>query len=82
MTVYHHHHHQLYELGLVTCSNSKIFLKLRIHSSNGSTTQIWPWPPPLRFLNHTELDTHTVGLLWTSDQPIAEASTYTGQHNI
>jgi hypothetical protein len=23
-----------------------------------------------------------VGLLWTSDQPIAEASTYTGQHNI
>jgi hypothetical protein len=26
--------------------------------------------------------THTVGLLWTSDQPVAEASTYTGQHNI
>jgi hypothetical protein len=25
---------------------------------------------------------HTVGLLWTSDKPIAEASTYTGQHNI
>jgi hypothetical protein len=24
---------------------------------------------------------HTVGLLWTSDQPIAKASTYTGQHN-
>jgi hypothetical protein len=23
---------------------------------------------------------HTVGLLWTSDQPVAEASTYTGQH--
>jgi hypothetical protein len=23
-----------------------------------------------------------VGLLWTSDQPVAEASTYTGQHNI
>jgi hypothetical protein len=22
---------------------------------------------------------HTVGLLWTSDQPVAEASTYTGQ---
>jgi hypothetical protein len=21
---------------------------------------------------------HTVGLLWTSDQPVAEASTYTG----
>jgi hypothetical protein len=25
---------------------------------------------------------HTVGLLWTSDQPVAVASTYTGQHNL
>jgi hypothetical protein len=25
---------------------------------------------------------HTVGFLWTSDQPLAENSTYTGQHNI
>jgi hypothetical protein len=25
---------------------------------------------------------HKVGLLWTSDQPVAEASTYTEQHNI
>jgi hypothetical protein len=25
---------------------------------------------------------HTIGLLWTSDQPVAETSTYTGQHNI
>jgi hypothetical protein len=25
---------------------------------------------------------HTVGLLWTSDQPVAETSTYTGQRNI
>jgi hypothetical protein len=25
---------------------------------------------------------HTVGLLCTSDQPVAETSTYTGQHNI
>jgi hypothetical protein len=24
---------------------------------------------------------HTVGLLWTSDQPVAETSIYTGQHN-
>jgi hypothetical protein len=23
----------------------------------------------------------SVGLLWTSDQPVARASTYTGQHN-
>jgi hypothetical protein len=33
------------------------------------------------FLYHIQL-THTVGLLWTSVQPVAEASTYTGQHNI
>jgi hypothetical protein len=25
---------------------------------------------------------HTVGLIWTNDQPVAETSTYTGQHNI
>jgi hypothetical protein len=25
---------------------------------------------------------HTVGLLWTSDQLVAETSTYTGQHKI
>jgi hypothetical protein len=25
---------------------------------------------------------HTVGLLWTSDQPVSETSIYTGQHNI
>jgi hypothetical protein len=24
---------------------------------------------------------HTIGLLWTSDQPVAETSTCTGQHN-
>jgi hypothetical protein len=31
------------------------------------------------FLDHIQL-THTVGLLWTSDHPAVEASTYTGQH--
>jgi hypothetical protein len=46
----------------------------------GATAQIGPWPPLLRFLNHTIR--HTIELLWTSDQPVAEASTYTGQHNI
>jgi hypothetical protein len=25
---------------------------------------------------------HTVGLLWTSDQPVSETATCTGQHNI
>jgi hypothetical protein len=37
------------------------------------------WPPVLGFLDHTYK--HTVELLWTSDQPVAEASTYTRQHN-
>jgi hypothetical protein len=31
------------------------------------------------FITHTYR--HTVGLLWTSDQPVAETSTYTGHHN-
>jgi hypothetical protein len=30
----------------------------------------------------TEVSLHTVGHPWTSDRPVAEASTYTGQHNI
>jgi hypothetical protein len=35
--------------------------------------------PPFGFLN---LVRHVVGLLWTSDQLVAKASTDTGQHNI
>jgi hypothetical protein len=35
----------------------------------------------LGFLDHIRL-TNTVGLLWTSYEPVAEASTYTRQHNI
>ena len=33
----------------------------------------------LRFLDHTQLDTHTqtAGLLWMSEQLVAESSTYT-----
>jgi hypothetical protein len=41
------------------------------------------WPPFSGFLDHTHTYKHTVGLLWTSDQPVVEASTYTEQqHNI
>jgi hypothetical protein len=45
------------------------------------------WPPFSGFLDLTHTHTHivyihAVGLLWTSDQPVAETSTYTGQHNI
>jgi hypothetical protein len=38
------------------------------------------WPPFSGFPDHTYR--HTVGLPWTSDQPVAETSTYTEQHNI
>jgi hypothetical protein len=34
------------------------------------------------FCDHAHTVRHTVGLLWTSDQPIIETCTYTGQHNI
>jgi hypothetical protein len=29
-----------------------------LHPSIGSTAQIGSWPPPLRFLSHTQSDTH------------------------
>jgi hypothetical protein len=46
-----------------------------------TTAHIWALSSSvLRFLDHAIR--HTVALLWTSDQPVAEASTYTGQHNI
>jgi hypothetical protein len=41
------------------CSSRKKRNRLKVeefHPSNGSTAQVWPWPPPLRFLNHTQLD--------------------------
>jgi hypothetical protein len=37
---------------------------------------------PFRVSVITHTIRHTVGLLWMSDHPVAEASTYTGQHNI
>ena len=35
----------------------------------------------LRSLDHTQLDTQSVGLLWTSDQPVAEAATCSTHNN-
>jgi hypothetical protein len=43
--------------------------------------QTWNMGPFQGFCDHTCIR-HTVGLLWTSDQPVAETSTCTGQHNI
>jgi hypothetical protein len=45
----------------------------------GTTAHIWALSSSvMRFLEHTQIR-HTVGLLWICDQPVAEASTYTGQ---
>jgi len=41
----------------------------------GATAQIWHRPPRLRFLDHRQLDTHAVGLLWTNDNLVSEATT-------
>jgi hypothetical protein len=38
--------------------------------------------PPFGVSVITRTIRHTVGLHWMSDQPVAETSTYTGQHNI
>jgi hypothetical protein len=61
--------------GIHLCKRSDLkrwTVRVIIHPS---TAQIGPWPPVLRFL--ILLFRHTVGLLWTSDQPVAKASTYT-----
>jgi hypothetical protein len=53
-----------------------------IHSFTCAYSPGWMdlWPPFSGFLNYTYR--HTIGLLWTSDQPVAETSSYTIQHNI
>jgi hypothetical protein len=59
---------------------STIFVK-RIHPYNRYTAQIWPYPPPFE-VSWSHTIGHSVKLLWTSDQPVAETSTYTGQYNM
>jgi hypothetical protein len=42
---------------------------------SGSAAQRWPWPPPPQGFLITHNDTpQSVGLLWTSDQLVAETS--------
>jgi hypothetical protein len=49
--------------------------------SSGTTALICAlFSSVLRFSNHTQL--HARQDSWMSDQPVAEASTYTEQHNI
>jgi hypothetical protein len=51
----------------------------------GATAQLWPRPPHCCVsislsLSHTHTHTHMVGLLWTSDQLVAEADTHSTQN--
>jgi hypothetical protein len=48
----------------------------------GTTSHIWALSYSLLRFHWSRIIRHTVGLLWTSDQPVAETSTCTGQHNI
>jgi hypothetical protein len=43
----------------------------------------WTFGLPFRgfWVSWSHIQGHTVRFLWTSDQPVAETSTYTGQHN-
>ena len=41
---------------------------------------LWRYSLVLRLLDHIQLDTHAVGLLWMSNRPVAEAATY-ATHN-
>jgi hypothetical protein len=49
-------------------------LPMALHPKLGLGLIFWCF-----LITHTHTDTS--GLLWTSDQPVAETSTYTGQHN-
>jgi hypothetical protein len=69
-------HKRKMESGLYIRLNKSIIIIIII---SGSTVLVRTFAAShWRFRN---LLKHTVGLLWTSDQPVAKASTYTGQHN-
>jgi hypothetical protein len=54
----------------------------KAYSSTGAYSPGWTFRLPFEVSVITHIKGHTVGLLWTSDQPVAETSTYTRQHNI
>jgi hypothetical protein len=54
---------------------------LHIHSFTGAYNPGWTYGLPSWGFLITHIQTHG-RLPWTSDQPVTETSTYTGQHNI
>jgi hypothetical protein len=63
------------EVGGVYCTRVEL-----IHSFSCSSHLEHMAPFGVSVITH--ILRHTVGLLWFSDQPVAEAPTYAGQHNI
>jgi hypothetical protein len=63
------------------CTHTEHQMKLFI-SFTGAYSPGWTFGLPFRGFLITYIIRHTVELLWTSDQSVAEASTYPGQHNI
>jgi hypothetical protein len=62
------------------CSLHSVLQSYHHHHHQWLYSPCGPWPPHTGgFIIYFR---HLVGLLWTSDQPVAKASTYTGQHNI
>jgi hypothetical protein len=53
-----------------------------IHSLTGAYSPGWTFGLSFRRFLTTHIQRQTVRLLRMSDQPVAETSTYTGQHNI
>jgi hypothetical protein len=82
-------HSLLFWCGGEISSHFNGYVKLLSHSSHryhhaftGAYSPGWTFDLPFRGFLITHIQRHTTGLLWTSDQPVAEVSTYTGQHNI
>jgi hypothetical protein len=65
----------------MACSGTALLYLPHIHSFTDaySLGRTFGLPCGVSVITHTIR--HPVGLLWTSDQPVAETSTYTGQHN-
>jgi hypothetical protein len=57
------------------------FIHSFIHSFTCAYSPRWTFGLPFLGVSWSHAYRHTVGLLWTSDQPVAKYSTYTGQHN-
>jgi hypothetical protein len=75
LNYYYYYDYYLFQSLRLVCSSSHELLILGISVRIFSTQWF-----PLVFC--MIVFRHTVGLLWTSDQPVSEASTYKAQHNI